>query len=162
MLIPTSPTDSRVPQSLAYHLADVYVEELDRAIAAVAQTTSNSPAPVVLITTPFLTLAAHTPSKTIYQRVQEVVLEPLFASLPFSSTGHPSGDGEHEEPTSRKRSRVPSREDAPYAHIGLGQNLDGRQRLLRHLFTVASAQDTRDANRRRLYTFWRELGDDEE
>lgn len=29
-----SPTDNRVPSSLAYHLADIYLEELDKAVSS--------------------------------------------------------------------------------------------------------------------------------
>lgn len=157
-----SPSDIRVPSSLSYHLADIYNEELDRALTV--QPSAPCSAPLASIITPFLVLAAQTPTATTHKRIQSALLDPLLSAL---SAPPPRND----QPPSKKRVRPDA--DA-YPHItanacfedpdGEG-SMDGnvlRKKLLRKVFEVASEAETKDANRRKMYKLWKDGNDEDE
>ncbi|KAI0652418.1 Nop52-domain-containing protein [Trametes meyenii] len=157
---PLCSEDPRVPTSLAYHLADIYLEELDKALGN-SPVPSPLPAPLSTLVAPFLTLAARTQTKTTYQRIQSALLDPLYTAL------GPSEDSD--EPRS-KRARLStptlhnlisnacstSPKEGPLRSSGL------KKLLLKQMFDVASEPDTRDANRRKLYALWKENMEDDE
>ncbi|KAH9947101.1 Nop52-domain-containing protein [Amylocystis lapponica] len=140
---PLCPEDIRVPASLSYHLADIYLEELDKALGNTP--TRSLPAPLSTILTPFLTLAARTPT----------------------------ADGEDDEGGPRRRKR-PRLSTPTYTNLtcnacatdptseGALESGKLKKALLRQLFEVASEQDTRDANRRKMYAFWKNHTEEED
>lgn len=138
-------------------MADIYLEELDRAIGTVPEPT---PAPVVVLFGPFFTLAAQTPNAATYKRIQFAVLEPLVSVL------GPIPSESEDEPNPKRLV-----EDTAYRHLagnaclndpaeGKVDGLRVKQKVLRTIFEVASQPDTRDSNRRKLYTLWKENCDD--
>ncbi len=138
-------------------MADIYLEELDRAIGTVPEPT---PAPVVVLFGPFFTLAAQTPNAATYKRIQFAVLEPLVSAL------GPIPSESEDEPNPKRLV-----EDTTYRHLagnacfndpaeGKVDGLRVKQKVLRTIFEVASQPDTRDSNRRKLYTLWKENCDD--
>lgn len=155
---PSSPDDIRVPASLAFHLADIWLEELNKALSA----EDPSPAPLSLILSPFFTLASRTQASTTYKQIQQTVFEPLFSALKTPSTA-PDG-------RSRKRPRLESDYPNLVANSCIEDPKEGvvgsaklRKALLRRLFEVASEEGTRDSNRRKMYAFFKaakEDGDD--
>ncbi|EMD41841.1 hypothetical protein CERSUDRAFT_42980 [Gelatoporia subvermispora B] len=158
---PLCPEDIRVPTSLSYHLADIYLEELDKAFAN-APVDSPLPAPLSALLSPFFTLTARTPVNITYQRIQSSLLGPIFGAL--------SPPRETDEPI-RKRPRLSTLE---YPHLlpnacaedpkteGALDRASLKKVLLKKVFDVASEQDTRDANRRKLYALWKEHTEDED
>ncbi|OSX66937.1 hypothetical protein POSPLADRAFT_1051101 [Postia placenta MAD-698-R-SB12] len=159
---PLCPDDTRVPASLGYHLADIYLEELDKALGTTS-TSPPPPAPLSTLFTPFFTLAARTHTNATYQRIQSELLEPLYAAL--------KPPQEEDEPPRHKRPRL----SAPsYPHLVENACLSDpkaegavkrgalRKALLRRMFDIASEQDTRDANRRKLYALWKSQMEDED
>ncbi|THH13471.1 hypothetical protein EW146_g6749 [Bondarzewia mesenterica] len=90
---PLCPNDNRVPLSLAYHLADIYLEELDKAFVTQSKNdeleNAALPTPLSTILSPFFYLAARTSSNHAYERVQSAVLEPLFQTLASSHSDEP-------------------------------------------------------------------------
>ncbi len=160
-IIVSSSDDSRVPPSLAYHLSDVYLEELDKALGN-APVDSPLPAPLPTLLAPFLALSARTSTVITLQRIQSALLEPLVTAL---STHH-----ESDEP-SRKRPRLSTTE---YPNLAANAcetdpSKEGaispsalRKVVFKQVFEVASEPDTRDANRRKLYAFWKEHMEDDE
>lgn len=158
-----SPTDIRVPPSLAYHLSDIYLEELDKAMAS-TQASSPLPAPLSKVIAPFLFLAARTSTSTTYKRIQSALFIPLFSALS-------SSDQRDSKPPSQTYIRL-SEQDT-YPNIVSNACMDdpkgeGRvegvvlgQKLLRAIFEVASAADTQDSNRRKMYALWRDGAEDE-
>jgi len=159
---PLCPEDTRVPASLAYHLSDIYLEELDKALGTSPES-SPLPAPLSTLFSPFFILASRTHSNTTYQRIQSEFLEPLFTALKPSQ--------EEDGPPSRKRLRLstPSypnlTSNACFSDPKVEGQVQGsklRKALLRRIFEVASEQDTRDANRRKLYALWKNNIEDEE
>jgi ribosomal RNA-processing protein 1 len=161
-LTPTfSPDDNRVPLSLKYHLADIYLEELNKVLAWDSEAGDKCPPPALLdvLVAPFLTLLARTPSNHTFERVMSAVLEPLIQSL------MPPGS---DEPPRQKRRRLLGNE---ISFVAENSCMSGsstpdrsslRQGLLKQVFSVASEQDTRDSNRRRLYRFWKSNLDDDD
>jgi hypothetical protein len=66
-LIPSSsPTDVRVPASFTFHLAEIYLEELEKAVCV---SDFAHPRPHPRIIPPFIFLAAHTPTNTMYKPI---------------------------------------------------------------------------------------------
>lgn len=161
----SSPSDIRVPASLAYHLADIYLEELDKALSNSPSPTSISPpAPLHTLLSPFLVLAAQTSTSLTHKRIQSSLFEPLFlALLP-----------KEEQVRSQKRIRL--MDDGTEAYPNLIANacykdpkmegkMDGpllRKMLVRSLFEVASQPETRDSNRRKMYALWKESNQDDD
>ncbi|KAI0347723.1 Nop52-domain-containing protein [Trametopsis cervina] len=171
---PLCPDDIKVPPSLAYHLADIYLEELDKAFASSEQ---PSPAPLSLVMDPFFSLAARTGTKTVVQRVQSAVLDPLFSALDEHNNGSDEEEDEEddEEDADAARHRKRPRLSAPeYSHVLSSSCLVNSEEegalsagalkkgLLKRLFEVASDERTRDANRRKMYAFWKSHADDAE
>lgn len=158
---PLCPDDSRVPLSLKYHLADIYLEELDKVLTWDSEAGEPCPPPVPIDTliSPFLTLLAQTSSGHTFERVMSAVLEPLIQSLT------PPGS---DEPPSKKRRRLVGNEMSFVADNSRASNLPTANKsslhrfLLKLVFSVASEVDTRDSNRRRLYKFWKSNLDDDE
>ncbi|EIN13934.1 ribosomal RNA processing protein [Punctularia strigosozonata HHB-11173 SS5] len=156
---PLCPTNQRIPQSLAYHVADIYIEELGKALESVDAATTTPggrSVPLAILFSPFFEFAARTPVKALYQRVQEAVLNPLFDSLPSLPPG--SDDEDEEQTRTRKRPRLSSTTSSRCTSLSQGQPDHVRQQLLQLLFDKASASEVRDANRRRIYAFWRDAG----
>jgi len=153
-----------VPASLAYHIADVYVEELNKALGSTADTAP--PAPLAILFRPFFVLAAQTPTSTTFKRIQSSVLEPLISAL---ESDRPS-EGEDDLP---KAKRIRLGEETSYIHL-IGNacfekpaegRVDGpelRRKLLRQIFEVASQAGTRESNRRKMYAVWKDSSDDNE
>jgi len=158
---PLCPDDIRVPSSLAYHLADIYLEELDKAVNS---TGPCPPVPLSTILSPFLTLAARTPSNTTYLRLQTSLFNPLLSALFLASVpsqDYLPNDSEQSQP---KRSRVTDPNFQHLVHNSRGRVSDTgaqapralRSGLLKEIFNVASREDTRDANRKKMYAIWKE------
>ena len=157
-----SPDDTRVPTSLAYHLSDIYLEELDKALAN-SPVESPLPAPLSTLLAPFFVLSSRTPTTITYQRIQTALIDPLLTAL--------SPRVDSDDQPSRKRPRLSSPTfdnlvsnscaSEPVSE-GAQSTLSLRKIVLKQLFDVASEPDTRDANRRRLYALWKERAEDDE
>jgi ribosomal RNA-processing protein 1 len=140
--------------SLKYHLADIYLEELNKVLTWDSEAGGECPprAPLDTLIEPFLTLIARTPSNHTFDRVMSTVLEPLIQSL--ATVGSV-------EPPSKKRRRLLGNEitfvadNACTSNSPTADKSSVHQTLLKRVFSVASEQDTRDSNRRRLYKFWK-------
>ncbi|KAJ7786494.1 nucleolar protein,Nop52-domain-containing protein [Mycena metata] len=161
---PLCPTDIRVPTSLAYHLSDIFIEELEKAMAAAPE--PMRPAPLSTLLTPFFTLAAQTPTSITYKRVQTEVFTPLFSALA------PSRPPEEEQrPQKRVRLNADAEEqkyptlvsnacfDRPQSGKIEGAVL--RKKLLRRIFEIASEPQTRDSSRRKMYALFKESTEDD-
>ncbi|KAJ7597504.1 nucleolar protein,Nop52-domain-containing protein [Mycena floridula] len=157
---PLCPTDIRVPTSLSYHLADIYIEELDKALGICP----SIPVPLVAVLAPFFLLASRTPLTTTYKRVQSALLDPLFDALA----------PEDDAPPSAKRIRLEqtSAEVGPYPNLltnacfsdpaseGITCGPEILKKLLRRIFEVASDSETRESSRKKMYSLWKERSDE--
>ena len=145
-----------MPTGLTLHLSEIYLEELEKAASA-----SDSPLPVPILTLliPFISLAAHTPTNTTYKHLEESLFRPLLTAL-RSRTSNPSKRARlsgPEYPTilSNACADVPHT-DGPLPHSTL------REAILQKLFAVASTEDTRDANRRKMYALYKTAVEEDE
>jgi ribosomal RNA-processing protein 1 len=165
---PLCPSDTKVPAGLAYHLSDLYLEEFDKSLAKTPSTSASTsitiPAQALQnVLEPFIRLAAQTPNSLTYKRMEDYLFHPLFKSvLPDSSAPHAENSDESDEEAD-SRSRKRARTDG-YPHLSdrLENPQQVRSVLAKHLFEVASRESTRDSSRRKLYKFWRTLGEDTE
>ncbi|KAF7311078.1 rRNA processing protein [Mycena chlorophos] len=170
---PLCPSDMRVPAGLAYHLADIYLEELDKAIASLDP--PPLPAPLSALLAPFLTLAAQTPTALTYKRVQSEVFLPLFDAL----AAPPQAVDEDAPPTKKRRlaadasvsdSPIPTQYGSLLANACYAQPEAGntpsprdelREKLLRRIFEVASEPETKDSSRRKMYALFKQSSGEE-
>lgn len=105
-----------------------------------------------LVLAPFLTLAAKTPNKVTYQQIQSNLIDPLFSALSLSP-------GPDESPLPNRSEGSSPQNDMPnlLANSCLSpqdEPLDRsklRKGVLEYIFEVASQEDSRDSNRRKLY-----------
>ncbi|KAI0073121.1 ribosomal RNA processing protein [Panus rudis PR-1116 ss-1] len=155
---PLCPDDMRVPTSLSYHLADIYLEELDKALAN-PPSSAPLPAPFNMLVSPFFMLAARTSNNTTYQRIQSALLDPLFDALSSDAESHGK----------RSRTLAPTLEHVVENSCSVNPKTEGalergelKRVLLKRLFDIASEENTRDANRRKMYAFWRKTVENED
>ncbi|KAJ3787116.1 Nop52-domain-containing protein [Lentinula aff. detonsa] len=168
---PLCPSDGRVPVGLVYHVADVYLEGLEKSLHS-SITVTAKPVPIALILTPFFDLATQTPLGSTYKHLQSSLFEPLLSSCLLLEAGsEEENDGELR---ARKRRRVDSSSSDMYPSIITNACFDDasievklppkllRRKLLRRLFETASRAETRDANRRKIYALCKAENDDED
>ena len=151
-----------MPTGLAYHLADIYLKELDKVLGS---TDSSPPAPLHTLLRPFLDLAAQTSTSVTYKRIQSALFDPLFQSLL-----PPTED----QPRSHKRIRLMDSETETYPNLVANacyedSSTEGRmagallrKMLSQSLFKVASQPETRDSNRRKMYALWKQIKHDDD
>ncbi|KAJ6604828.1 nucleolar protein,Nop52-domain-containing protein [Mycena vulgaris] len=164
---PLCPTDIRVPTSLAYHFADVFIDELEKVLASASE--PILPAPLSTLLTPFFVLAARTPTSITYKRIQSELFTPLFSAL---SSPQPRDE---DKPPAQKRMRLDPGVQQQQQYPILVSNacfdspsegkIDGdilRKKLLRRIFEIASEPDTRDSSRRKMYALFKESTEDDD
>ncbi|KAG8983682.1 hypothetical protein FRB93_007079 [Tulasnella sp. JGI-2019a] len=159
---PLFPDDQRIPTSLACHIGDVYLEELEKVIAI---SESASTIPVLDILYPFMTYCAQISVNSAYKRIMEAVLCPFLAA---TSNVALSSD---QEPR-LKRVKLLALEPPSYAIVISRANLrcihdtdpfdpvvatpDAlRKAFLKTMFDVASQPDAREVNRKKMYAVWK-------
>jgi len=163
---PLCPEDNRVPSSLGYHLSDIYLEELNKAVKT---SSPCPPTPLCTMLAPFLALAARTPSNVTCKRLQTSLFEPLLSDLAIASEYSTQDLSDGLEGPKRKRTKRPdpifqdliynSRRDENGPKAQTPNEL--RKSIYQAIFDVASQQETRDSNRRKLYAVWKEGMEDD-
>ena len=147
-----SPSDARVPAGLSYHLSEIWLAELNKACASASAAATRKPVPLKVVLAPFLTLAAQTPNKVTYQQIRTNLIDPLLSALspppepdepPFPEPPKTSGAQNDLSDLLANSSLSPS--DEP---LDRGRLLKG---MVEYIFEVASREDSKDSNRRKLY-----------
>ncbi|KAH7338919.1 Nop52-domain-containing protein [Rhizoctonia solani] len=162
---PLCPDDKTVPASLSYHLADIYLEELDKALdTSDNNTAQDCKAPLITLINPFIYLASRTSNKITYGRIQTTLLTPLLDTL-IARTTTSSADATDSQQRKRKRS------SEIYSNLiesvcKPGTQVEGTapttnpqdvaREVLKAIFDVAGQADTKDANRKKMYALWKE------
>ncbi|CAE6451863.1 unnamed protein product [Rhizoctonia solani] len=158
---PLCPDDKTVPASISYHLADIYLEELDKALEA---DDNNCGTPLITLLKPFIHLSARTSNKITFGRMQTALFTPLLDALATRVT-IPSADTTNSPRRKRKRSSetYPNLVESvcePNTQAGstsLAINpQDVTKEVLKAIFDVAGHMDTKDANRRKMYALWKD------
>ncbi|KAJ7492456.1 nucleolar protein,Nop52-domain-containing protein [Mycena latifolia] len=163
---PLCSTDIRVPTSLAYHLSDIFLDELEKALAAASE--PIPPAPLSTLLTPFFALAARTPTNITYKCIQSELFTPLLSAL-----SSPQSPPDEDQPPASKRMRLdPDAQQQKYPSLVSNACFDSpsegkiegavlRKKLLRRIFEIASEPDTRDSSRRKMYALFKESTEDD-
>lgn len=134
-----SPTDQRVPVGLIYHISDVYLEELDRALAGTKNThLDQDQLPLSKLVSPWLPLLSRVQATSTHRHITDHVLVPLLDAL---SSGN---------------------ETFHYVVESVGDIETTRRALLQSLFDTAGNVATTDTNRRKLYQIYRAYADDDD
>jgi len=145
---------------LPSHLSDIYLEELNRALAVTSEQ-KPLPAPLGPLLEPFILLMAQTPATAVYKRIHSVLLSPLLEVLGTTSRSD-------DEPNSKRiRGDLDSYpelianacfDDPP---AGRTDCAELKKRLLKRVFEIASHPETKDASRRKMYALWKERAEED-
>jgi len=145
--------DGKTPTSLMYHLADIYLEEMSKALHA---TQTSLPAPLPLLLKPFVETLGETSSNITFSRIKDSLIQPALDFLTMASSVN-SGNT-----LPRKRMRVTGPDYTFLCNHSCIEPkktpdvpLDVKKSLLQAIFGQASHADTRDSNRRKLYAIWK-------
>jgi len=145
--------DGKTPTSLLYHLTDIYLEELDKALRA---TQTALPAPLIQLLQPFIDLLGQTSSNITFTRINDSVLEPILNALSCTSSSDNTSDPTHIKLCLTERDFTSLCTNACTRAISTPESpAEVRISLLKTVFTSASHRDTRDSNRRKLYAIWK-------
>ncbi|GAA5900340.1 hypothetical protein JCM6882_002311 [Rhodosporidiobolus microsporus] len=147
---PLNVTDQKLPHSLPYHLADIFLDEIER--LASASSSSTRSIPLIPLLEPFYTTLAVSPTSTLSSRVTENVFTPLLDSLLPPPP----------QPPAKRRKGAPAPQRPEYPGIlalaveGEGAEDAGEQiakRVMRRMFEEGGKAETNDTNRRRIYAY---------
>ncbi|KAJ9112664.1 hypothetical protein QFC22_006166 [Naganishia vaughanmartiniae] len=163
---PLTYENPRTPVSLAWHLADIWVDELNKVLGD----EEIPPAPVPTLLEPFTQLLTRTNNAQTPTRLLPAIYEPILcAALPLSD---PSVARERSVKRRKTSTGSSSREEkrAAVAHILTRSTVgDDEERLgrdvLRSMMAQASLPDehgVKDVNRRKVYAFVKDWGGVEE
>lgn len=177
VLLHCSYLNPRIPISLSTHLSDVYLTELNAVLSSI--TTSSSSCPLPLLLEPFADLISRTPTPVVFTRIMDTLFIPLFKALSAgadSAASAAKAASASEERGSKKRKTAsgavsvaaPGTEgyEAIISHSTTSPPSTGgkagaaavKQATLKMLFNLAAREEARDANRRKVYIVWNEMG----
>lgn len=155
---PLASNNVQVPDSITYHVCDIFLDELETALAAHANAMPSVPlVPTLDLLVPFMDLAATSTSKRMHERVMEHVILPFLQACE-----HDMHTKAHDK---KKRKTEEGAVDAPYKYILTHTTLDGKhvagagdmyETALHRLVSAASAPDTYAPSRRKMYALWQE------
>ncbi len=147
--------NDKIPLSLAYHLFDIYLDELDRVASS---SPDSSTLPLLALLSPMYSVASHAPLQVMFTRLVDNVFTPLLDALlgpkPEPNPKRRRGNAakrakERAYPALRAAARraggVDAEDDVEDAKIG--------KRVLRRLFEEGGKEETGEAQRRRIYNF---------
>lgn len=166
-----SSNDVQVPAGLTYHMTDVYLDELEKALVwaesqADSSSTSNEPprAPVLNLLKPMLDTASTCHSSTVLDKIQSNVLEPLWedclaadAQTAERAVKRRRKNGRMVQPTEAEAEQDEG--DVVYPAILRSSGLTPlklRQRIFKDLFESASREEAVPSRRRKIYALWQQ------
>ena len=145
-------------------MTDIYLEELDKICkAGYAKTGDDSEefsslaastdchVPLLTLVDPFLILASRTGSSVTYSRISSSLLEPVLQLL------KPAGHRERSECPLSKRPRLLAEVDHSWLLKCIENPAEMRVAIVKQMFDIASGPDTREGNRRRMYSLWKSV-----
>lgn len=151
--------DTRTPISIAYHVIDLFVEELERSLEAPADVddadavrgadaeegSAEMPVPLGDLLQPIIDVLAQTSNKAAYQRVLDHIFDPVLGDVQASEA----------DPQSKKRTAATTTD---LSELSLQRTLAGQKEgldrdILKRIFAAAARETTDDIARRRLYAY---------
>ncbi|GAA5961482.1 hypothetical protein JCM8115_003464 [Rhodotorula mucilaginosa] len=154
---PLDVTNDKVPLSLAYHLFDIYLDELDRVASS---SPDSSTLPLLALLSPMYSVAAHAPLQVMFARLVDNVFTPLLDALlgpkPEPNPKRRRGNAakrakERAYPALRAAARRAAGVDDAVEEVAADARI-GKQ-VLRRLFEEGGKEETGEAQRRRIYNF---------
>lgn len=162
-----SVTNDKVPLSLAYHLFDIYLDELER-LASSGKDSPLSPLPLLALLSPMYSVASRAPLQVMFTRLVDNVFTPVLdAFLGPKPEPNPKRRRGNAAKRARERAypalRAAARRADGFSAEEAGDAADteataeadariGKQ-LLRRLFEEGGKEETGEAQRRRIYNF---------
>ncbi|KAK4705090.1 ribosomal RNA-processing protein 1, partial [Phenoliferia sp. Uapishka_3] len=146
---PLHVVDPKIPQSIAYHLSDIFIDELEASLSRPLTSSivlPSAPVPINHLLQPLFTTLAVGPTTTLFQRLSDNGFEPLIlASIPQKEVG-----GRNKK---RKAVEAVEEEDLPFKGIlGLGAEREKVGRgVLKAMFDEGGKKETGEVARRRIY-----------
>lgn len=151
-----SVTNDKVPLSLAYHLFDIYLDELDRVASS---SDDSSTLPLLALLSPMYSVASHAPLQVMFTRLVDNVFTPLLDAL-LGPKPEPNPKRRRGNAAKRARERAyPALRAAVRRAAGVDAVdeavADARigKQVLRRLFEEGGKEETGEAQRRRIYNF---------
>ena len=153
---PLAANNVRVPESITYHVCDIFLDELERVAQA-----EEGRIPMLPLLIPFLSLAAKSTSKRVYERVMGSVITPFLdaaqKAIRGKETDYPAllahaaisteDDGDEEDEDDEDDDEEDGDDDQKRI-----EKL--RRSIPRAAFMIASGSDTYAPSRRKLYALW--------
>jgi len=156
---PLSSNNVRVPDSITYHVCDIFLDEVEHSLVELEDT--DVTVPILELLSPFMELAATSQSKRMFERVMASVLTPFLSECERRAS-HDMQD--------RKRRRVESEASEPlydsiFSRVQAEADDDEddedntmasiHKQALQRVVAVASGSDTYAPSRRKLYDLWK-------
>ena len=178
---PLAPNDAQVPTSITYHVTEIFLEELEKAVTSVQDQSDSDNEdeaddeddvaliPVSSVLAPFVKLASETQTKKTYTAVMENVFAPFLDDTLRAAAREAADDNDEEEDEEDDEGEVqyamtlalaepvtvsPTDEDEEQEGEGEGP-LAIRASVFQQLFSAASSPTADQARRAALYAFYR-------
>ncbi|KAM0754402.1 Nop52-domain-containing protein [Meredithblackwellia eburnea MCA 4105] len=144
---PLNVTDPKVPSSLSYHIADIYLEELNKSLTTplTPVSTPSSTLPLIPLLQPIISSLAKAPTMTLFTRLTEGSVDPfLAAAIPKQV---------------KKGSRITTSAVSDEFGALLSEEKIVREErareVLKALFEEGGKKETGEVGRRRIYEYVR-------
>ncbi|RUP51385.1 LOW QUALITY PROTEIN: nucleolar protein,Nop52-domain-containing protein [Jimgerdemannia flammicorona] len=177
---PLNPTNAKVPDSIRYHIIDVWLEELEKVVVAQLSTLAedeNFDVPTAALMQPMLNLMGRSPNNVVVKRVIESVFQAVLEKFVqgwgrmarvwggeevWRSYGCRGADCSYQAPVSKQSDqldRIEAVEDAEDEAEDLLNDtppyIYDISSIRTALFATGADPITLDANRRKIYTLYR-------
>lgn len=149
--------DSKTPISIAYHIFDIYLTELERSLSGLSEeedaTLSSSPVPLIRLLKPLIEVSAGVTNKDHFKRITQNIFEPLMDML----------DEQSDEPSFKRRRLGVDEDEENKGQEVLLRNQPETLKIdiLRSIFDIGAHEGTDPVNRKRLYKFAADHGLDD-
>lgn len=137
-------TDPAIPDSIAYHISDLFIVELERSLSAPLDASialPTTPLPIIALLQPLLTTLAVAPTTTLFARLADNGFAPLFAAAIPPAPVHGR---------KRKVEAVEGDDLEFVAILGDEREKTGRA-VVKALFDEGGKKETGEVARRRIY-----------
>ncbi|MCO5613867.1 hypothetical protein L7F22_068145 [Adiantum nelumboides] len=153
--------DVKTPNGLMYHVCDIYLEELDKALLIESEEEEGEEAkdvPVTSLLQPFVDMAASCHSSQHFDRMMKSVIVPYLDDCLVSEAEQETKESENRASKRQKKS-IDDDSQCDYPNIFKRADTNPtelRSRAFSELFSAASRTESVEARRRRIYKMCRE------
>lgn len=151
--------DVKTPNGLMYHVCDIYLEELDKALSIESEEEESAESvPVTSLLKPFIDMAASCHSSQHFDRMLKAVIVPYLDDCLVSEAEQ---GAKINNDRANKRQKRSTGDDSQCDYPNIFKRADKsatelRSQTFSELFDVASRAESVEARRRRIYKMCRE------